>query len=433
MTSMLVPVAAMRVATPLLSSVQHQRRIFTCKPRRSARIGPHTARRTVARSAKDFHVPDRLVTLDEGLARLSSSRDAPAVGAARYHVIFTTGEKMGSGLSAPDAGVQIMLITEDGTAFMHRCDRYPDVCGDSSLAIYSYPRFERGSVDEVVFDAPDMGMPCAIWVAPEQGGDWMLEEVEVRVVTQNARASEFETDDGTLTEDALTSSASVSFPCGEKLRDAIELRPSAFVKLTPEQKLEMRLEGLREYGALKTRMLLVTGAAVVAGCAVTAAMNGGSNDGGEAMRSFASGGGVGLVYLWMLTRNVDALGGNVVVQATENSDTSNNSPSILRMLGTLGNVLLSGASSSPVRIALVATAGAAGARCLGLDDGLSSFGHQANYGDALCAILGFFSYKAGVLVAGFSGTDVMHPTPEPAYARVEDTRTVDGRAGGERW
>ena len=111
MTSMLVPVAAMRVATPRLSSVQHQRRIFTCKPRRSARIGPHTARRTVARSAKDFHVPDRLVTLDEGLARLSSSRDAPAVGAARYHVIFTTGEKMGSGLSAPDAGVQIMLIT----------------------------------------------------------------------------------------------------------------------------------------------------------------------------------------------------------------------------------------------------------------------------------------------------------------------------------
>lgn len=39
---------------------------------------------------------------------------------------------------------------------------------------------------------------------------------------------------------------------------------------------------------------------------------------------------------------------------------------------------------------------------------LSGVAHPA-YGEALAAMLGFFSYKAGVLVAGFSGTDVGGP------------------------
>ena len=102
------------------------------------------------------------------------------------------------------------------------------------------------------------------------------------------------------------------------------------------------------------------------------------------------------------------------------------------------NVLARGASSSPVRIALLAWCGVAGARWLGLDDGIDAFGNPAapHYGDALAAILGFFSYKAGVLVAGFSGTDVMSPAQppdQPAYVRVEESRGVDGRGGRERW
>lgn len=50
---------------------------------------------------------------------------------------------MGQGLSTSDAGVQVMLIGEDGRAFMQRIDRYPDVGGMSDLALYSHPRFVR--------------------------------------------------------------------------------------------------------------------------------------------------------------------------------------------------------------------------------------------------------------------------------------------------
>ena len=106
--------------------------------------------------------------------------------------------------------------------------------------------------------------------------------------------------------------STVSYPCMEKVGGidaALELRPSVFVKMTAEQREEMRVTGLREYGELKVRMLMATGAAVLLGCAVTAAM--GSAHGGdhlESMRAFAAGGGVGLVYLWMLTRSVDTMG-----------------------------------------------------------------------------------------------------------------------------
>ena len=55
---------------------------------------------------------------------------------------FYTGSKMGNGMNAPDAGVQVMLIAADGRAFMQRVDRYPDIAPD--LALYSAPRSERG-------------------------------------------------------------------------------------------------------------------------------------------------------------------------------------------------------------------------------------------------------------------------------------------------
>ena len=447
MAATLVSAALTRAPTTRLAAARHPRTARATAPRRAARAVPGTV---VARARRDFHVPDRLVSLDE--TGTSASGRALGAGTARYRVTFYTGEKMGSGLSAPDAGVQIMLIGEDGRAFMHRLDRYPDLpAGDDAresirgasastpVSLYSYPRFERGGADECAFDAPDIGVPVAIWVAPEQGGDWFLEEVEVRVETANVRGLLEFPDEPPKYVASEKHGAPVSFPCGENVRDAVELRPSAFVKLTPEQKMEMRAEGLREYGALKVRMLAVTGAAVVLGCGVTAAMSRGSDL--EAMRAFASGGGVGLVYLWMLTRNVDALGYGVDVareREREEDQAGSDDGRSFALLNVFLNVLLRGASSSPVRIALLAWCGVAGARFLGLDDGIDAFGNPAapHYGDALAAVLGFFSYKAGVLVAGFSGTDIMNPAPppdQPAYVRVEEARGVDGRGGRERW
>jgi hypothetical protein len=59
---------------------------------------------------------------------------------------------MGAGLSAPDAGVQVMLIGEDGRGFMQRVDRYPDVAGMADLALYSHPRYvAMNAAEQVIF------------------------------------------------------------------------------------------------------------------------------------------------------------------------------------------------------------------------------------------------------------------------------------------
>ena len=133
------------------------------------------------RATNDFTVPDNLLGLagaDER-SRFDASASLPG-SAVTYTLRFYTGDKMGSGLTTPDAGVQVMLISADGRAFMQRVDRYPDVGeADANLALYSSPRFNRGDVDEVSFASPDLGCPAAIWIAPEAGGEWFLEEVEL--------------------------------------------------------------------------------------------------------------------------------------------------------------------------------------------------------------------------------------------------------------
>ena len=188
----------------------------------------------------------------------------------------------------------------------------------------------------------------------------------------------------------------ISFPCMEVVGrhdPALELRPSAYVRMTAEQREAMRAEGLKEYGELKVRMLAATGVAVLAGCAVTAAVSKGPTDSLEDIRAFASGGGVGLVYLWMLTRSVDTMG---PAGGAHKSG-----------LAMVADAVTSVVASGPMRLLLLGLVGAAGSQHMAAAnmDPVSGVGHPA-YGEALAAVLGFFTYKAGVMVAGFAGTDV---------------------------
>ena len=92
-----------------------------------------------------------------------------------------------------------MLIAEDGRGFVQRVDRYPQMavpCDDDvnpetdcePIGIYSAPRFERGAEDVVTFDAPDLGLPAAMWISPEDGGMWYVDEVELRCSDGSAMA-----------------------------------------------------------------------------------------------------------------------------------------------------------------------------------------------------------------------------------------------------
>lgn len=148
------------------------------------------------------------------------------------------------------------------------------------------------------------------------------------------------------------------------------------------------------------------GAAVLMGCAVTAAVGashysstatgGHLHDSLETMRAYAAGGGVGLVYIWMLTRSVDTMGADAGAGAAG-----------------ADSVLVSVVSSGPARLLLLGLTGALGlhhVEAAAAVDPVSGVAHPA-YGEAFAAVLGFFSYKAGVLVAGFAGTGEDGPGP----------------------
>ena len=113
------------------------------------------------RATNDFTVPDNLLGLagaDER-SRFDASASLPG-SAVTYTLRFYTGDKMGSGLTTPDAGVQVMLISADGRAFMQRVDRYPDVGeADANLALYSLPSFQPRRRRRGLVRVPRPGLP----------------------------------------------------------------------------------------------------------------------------------------------------------------------------------------------------------------------------------------------------------------------------------
>ena len=132
------PTAARRRATPADRP----------RPRRVVRLAPCPARSSRVRDTGPRSRPTRLLGRDRFVRVGPRARRRHR--AVPRHV--PTGEKMGSGLSAPDAGVQIMLIDKDGRAFMHgwtatptsaaTTARSPSAARPSApVSLYSYPRF----------------------------------------------------------------------------------------------------------------------------------------------------------------------------------------------------------------------------------------------------------------------------------------------------
>lgn len=333
----------------------------------------------VARAGRDFAIPERLIDLDE----LKKGGDGEA-DTTLYKLRFYTGSKQGNGLTEPNAGVMIALIGEDlTTAFLQRIDRYPEE--EDVPRPYLGSRFERGNVDEVVLEAPNhLGVPAAIWVTPESG-EWVLDEV-------------------TVSAESVKDGAIISFPWGDEVggRDgAAELRPSLMPFFTAEQRAQIRVDGLKEYGTLKLQLIGATGVIVAAGAAAATV-----TAGPEAARAFSCGGGVGLLYLWLLTRSVDA------IPAPTQPGTEPR-PVIAEMLQGV-------ASGSLVRLALIGLMGAAGAKHL---DVASAGFDQPDNSLAVAAVLGFFTYKIGVFAAGLIPALLSDPVqPQAIPVKISEDR-----------
>ena len=275
MAATLVSAALTRAPTTRLAAARRPRP--PARPRRVARLAPCPARSSRARDAiSTFPTDSSPWTRPVRPRRAARSAPAPRGTASRS----TRARRWGPAFPRRTRACRSCSSARTAARSCTSWTATPTSAGDDArgdhprrervdarLAL-QYPRFERGGADECAFDAPDIGVPrghlgragTGRGLVPGGGGG---------AFGNGGRAPRARVPQ-TSAAGGVSSSASTSFPCGENVRDAVELRPSAFVKLTPEQRVEMRAEGLREYGALKVRMLAVTGAAVLLGCGVTA-------------------------------------------------------------------------------------------------------------------------------------------------------------------
>eukprot|EP00899_Mesostigma_viride_P003320 jgi/Mesvir1/1298/Mv03763-RA.1 len=88
-----------------------------------------------------------------------------------YNLTLYTSQDWRSDMTQPDAGVTVALVGKNGNAVLHTIPRQ-----GTGVAYATQRRFMAGAVDRVSFQGPDVQPIDALWVAPEAGGTWRLQQ-----------------------------------------------------------------------------------------------------------------------------------------------------------------------------------------------------------------------------------------------------------------
>ena len=188
-----------------------------------------------------------------------------------YNIKIITSTRKNSGISYPNAGVQMLFINNDRQSYIHSISRVQD--NDSV-------RFETGYIDEVVMECDDLGDIDQLWVFPEEG-TWGLESI----VMHNMNTSDM-----------------CQFNCdtliGTDKNPAIIMYKNELA-IFDEKKY---LVGMNDYNILKKDLLQVNVGLVVLGSLSLLASN------VAYAESFLEGGLVGMLYLYLLEKQTDYLG-----------------------------------------------------------------------------------------------------------------------------
>ena len=290
-----------------------------------------------------------------------------------YTLVLSTGDERGDELSEPDAPVLVTLLAVDGRAFLHRCE----------CAAMAGVRGERSGRDTLRLRAPQLGVPAAVWVAPERG-TWKL---------RRANVSCADVDGG--------SEASYSSTGGT------ELRPAApEVTRTPAERTAARQAGLRAYGTLKTRLVGVTAALALPG-ALLAAQLGGQH----AALPFLLGAIAGIGYLTLLEQGVDSLPGSSSLDAS-----SSPSPNQGDGNGDGDARRVAQGTGASARLAVVAALAVAAAKLLAERAGGDVNALRA---DLAAGAAGFLQYKLAVLLVGLVWQEEIEEEEEKEEATVD--------------
>lgn len=188
-----------------------------------------------------------------------------------YNLKIVTSTKRNSGISYPNAGVQMLFINDESQSYIHSVSRTDDT---------STNRFETGHIDELAMECDDLGDIDQLWVFPEEG-TWGLECVVIHDLSTN---EQYRFDCDTL--------------IGTDENPAIIMYKNE-LDIFDQQKY---LVGMNDYTILKRDLLQINVGLVVGGFFSLLAFD------PNIAKSFIEGGLVGILYLYLLEKQTDYLG-----------------------------------------------------------------------------------------------------------------------------
>ncbi|KAL3519095.1 hypothetical protein ACH5RR_021684 [Cinchona calisaya] len=238
-----------------------------------------------------------------------------------YKVKIQTSSIYGSSLTDANAGVLLCLIDENSNSILQRIPT--STAKDHSLQLEDNENleglhFQRGSVDEFLFDGPTLAKIAAVWISLESG-QWRLGQLSLTIICQHRNPS-------TETDEKLVQFR--AFQYDFDLKDILlgegsdfsmtELRPCSvnefsgedFALLNEKPLRSFSLdsygisseESMKEYADLKFSLLLYDAMLIVAGSSISS-----FSAGENAALAFLTGGVGGFLYLLLLQKSVDGL------------------------------------------------------------------------------------------------------------------------------
>ncbi|KAI5675121.1 hypothetical protein M9H77_06071 [Catharanthus roseus] len=238
-----------------------------------------------------------------------------------YKVRLQTSGMYGSGLTDMNAGVLLCLVDENSDSILQRipaCLNKGYVMQSQDSANPEILHFQRGNIDEFIFEGPTLGKITAVWISLESG-QWRLGDLSLTIIhqQQSQSAESDETHMQYIGSEYQFEFEDVMLGEGTDV-PMVELRPSSVTNFSEEDIAFSNIkasepsplttynisseESLKEYADLKFSLLFYDLILILAGSLIDSFLAG-----ENAAFAFLTGGVGGFLYLLLLQRSVDGL------------------------------------------------------------------------------------------------------------------------------
>ncbi|XP_055819033.1 uncharacterized protein LOC129887827 isoform X2 [Solanum dulcamara] len=234
-----------------------------------------------------------------------------------YKVKVQTSSAYGSDLTDINSEVLLCLIDANGDSILQRIFAGPENASSVQSQGSDLLHFQRGSVDEFVFEGPKLGKIAAVWISPESG-QWRLGGMSITVISllnSESVGNEKNLSDCTAIqydfdiEDVLLGEKSDSSMMEFRPCSVTEFSEDNIVSLSEKTSPSFSLstqnisneDTMKEYTDLKLSLLLYDAILTIAGSSIAFLA------GDKSAIAFLTGGIGGFLYLLLVQRSVDGI------------------------------------------------------------------------------------------------------------------------------